>query len=369
MADNSSTHPGDGNLHALISDSESFPVKLHRLLTYVEVTAQTDIVSWSPDGRTFRIKDKKRFAGNVMPKFFSNSSFKTFKRNLSQWGFHTIKEGIYKGECSHGLFVRGNENLCRLIVQEPPPTTSQGNQVNHSRSFPPSFENPLITGVQANLNHTAPSLLNPPTAVGNLGSAVSASGNISGSSDGAGSNQLLSTLLTMVPSTNQTQMQAIQSQLASLSQQNLTGYIPQQPFQGSDLSSVSAPAHQTQQSQQEALLALLLQQLPNNGSSMSGSSNNGVPGMAPGMDIGSMLSLLASTTSAPPAAASTTQQTAPPAAKQISTWRENAKLSASIGNQSCNKSKDLRAAALRRGAKILPCKARGMPMEHDSDVS
>ena len=82
-----------------------FPWKLHLLLEQCELQQQhrlqqhqqqqgcvlpTDtglpvIVSWLPDGKSFKVHDKIRFVKEIMPSFFGTQSFKTFQRNLNLW--------------------------------------------------------------------------------------------------------------------------------------------------------------------------------------------------------------------------------------------------------------------------------------------
>lgn len=45
----------------------------------------SDIISWLPNGKGFRIKDKKRFADEVMPKHFDKARFTSFTRKLNRW--------------------------------------------------------------------------------------------------------------------------------------------------------------------------------------------------------------------------------------------------------------------------------------------
>jgi HSF-type DNA-binding len=58
-----------------------FPWKLHLLLE----RSDASIVSWMPDGKSFLIHDKERFAEELMPAFFGTTNFKTFQRNLNLW--------------------------------------------------------------------------------------------------------------------------------------------------------------------------------------------------------------------------------------------------------------------------------------------
>jgi hypothetical protein len=94
------------------SDGKTFPWKLHRLLESTEHSGRTQCISWLPDGKSFKVHDKVAFTSEILPTFFQTSKFKSFQRNLSLWGFHTISKGPSKGVCSHPDFLRGLTVLC-----------------------------------------------------------------------------------------------------------------------------------------------------------------------------------------------------------------------------------------------------------------
>ena len=74
-----------------------FPWKLHVILEKCEsdhashATAHeggkvgNPPIGWLPDGKSFKVHDKKRFETEVMPTFFGTQSFKAFQRNLNLW--------------------------------------------------------------------------------------------------------------------------------------------------------------------------------------------------------------------------------------------------------------------------------------------
>ena len=46
----------------------------------------SDIITWLPHGRGFVILQKKRFANEIMPKYFNKKSkFTSFTRKLNRW--------------------------------------------------------------------------------------------------------------------------------------------------------------------------------------------------------------------------------------------------------------------------------------------
>jgi hypothetical protein len=92
----------------------NFPWKLHLLLAQAEERGQSSIISWLPDGRSFIVRDKEKFACEIMPDFFNTSTFKSFQRNLNLWGFLYLSKGIY----SHHCFVKGLPNLCNSMSRK-----------------------------------------------------------------------------------------------------------------------------------------------------------------------------------------------------------------------------------------------------------
>jgi hypothetical protein len=49
------------------SGEESFPYKLHYMLTELETDGMDDIVSWQPHGRCFLVHKQKEFVEQVLP--------------------------------------------------------------------------------------------------------------------------------------------------------------------------------------------------------------------------------------------------------------------------------------------------------------
>lgn len=64
-----------------------FPLKLHLLL---ENSEHTHIISWLPDGKSFRCHDKDLFTKQIMPEYFGTTNYKAFQRNLNLWYVHDV---------------------------------------------------------------------------------------------------------------------------------------------------------------------------------------------------------------------------------------------------------------------------------------
>lgn len=91
-----------------------FPLKLHRIISD---ECNTDIIRWLPSGKAFIIADKKRFAAEILPRFFSQAcKFTSFTRKLTRWHFRRIPRGPLIGAYYHDLFLRNQEQLCYQMV-------------------------------------------------------------------------------------------------------------------------------------------------------------------------------------------------------------------------------------------------------------
>ena len=61
-------------------DVDAFPVILHRLLSNMEAGGTEDIISWSPDGKSFVIHQPKAFVDTIMTRYFKNQTrYKSFQ--------------------------------------------------------------------------------------------------------------------------------------------------------------------------------------------------------------------------------------------------------------------------------------------------
>ena len=61
-----------------------FPVRLYEMLDAAERDGFAEIVSWLPDGQSFKIHNLKRFGSEIMVRFFSQTKRKSFQRQVRQ---------------------------------------------------------------------------------------------------------------------------------------------------------------------------------------------------------------------------------------------------------------------------------------------
>jgi hypothetical protein len=93
-----------------------FPLKLHEMLDQIEKDGLASVISWQPHGRCFVVHDQKRFAADaVMAKYFRQTKFASFQRQLNLYGFNRLTSGRDKGGYYNDLFLRGKRFLCHRI--------------------------------------------------------------------------------------------------------------------------------------------------------------------------------------------------------------------------------------------------------------
>jgi HSF-type DNA-binding len=67
------------------SSRTRFPDKLHRLLDHCSNDpVECRFVSWMGN-RAFKVHEPKQFAANILPRYFSTTTYKSFQRNLNLW--------------------------------------------------------------------------------------------------------------------------------------------------------------------------------------------------------------------------------------------------------------------------------------------
>mmetsp|Transcript_32598 Transcript_32598/g.74975 ORF Transcript_32598/g.74975 Transcript_32598/m.74975 type:complete len:274 (+) Transcript_32598:102-923(+) len=71
-----------------------------------------DIITWLPHGKAFIIYKKKKFAAEVLPKYFKQSKFTSFTRKLNRWGFSRVTRGPETGAYYHKYFQKNEPRLC-----------------------------------------------------------------------------------------------------------------------------------------------------------------------------------------------------------------------------------------------------------------
>lgn len=134
-----------------------FPGKLHKMLKFAEENDLESIISWELNGHGFKINDPDRLV-SVLPFFFGQTKYRSFRRQLNMWHFHRILEGPYMGIFIHPYFVRQDRTLCA--------------QMNRSIPFNPNMQQiqgfvtkALYGGLEMKRETTQPKKEGPPVAI------------------------------------------------------------------------------------------------------------------------------------------------------------------------------------------------------------
>ncbi len=76
------------------------------------------IITWLPHGRAFIVRHSQKLKEIVLPRFFKQSKFMSFTRQLNLWGFKRITKGTDAGAYYHELFLRGRPLLSTLMRRQ-----------------------------------------------------------------------------------------------------------------------------------------------------------------------------------------------------------------------------------------------------------
>eukprot|EP00339_Tiarina_fusa_P014837 CAMPEP_0117029074 /NCGR_PEP_ID=MMETSP0472-20121206/21085_1 /TAXON_ID=693140 ORGANISM="Tiarina fusus, Strain LIS" /NCGR_SAMPLE_ID=MMETSP0472 /ASSEMBLY_ACC=CAM_ASM_000603 /LENGTH=224 /DNA_ID=CAMNT_0004736741 /DNA_START=74 /DNA_END=745 /DNA_ORIENTATION=+ len=113
------TPPSDDYVSALIprthtrarGPATSFPLKLHQMLAKAEQCGYQDVVSWLPGGKSFKIHKPEGMV-SILKTQFNQTKYKSFLRQIQNYGFHRFTRGQRQGECTHKLFVEWDPLMC-----------------------------------------------------------------------------------------------------------------------------------------------------------------------------------------------------------------------------------------------------------------
>mmetsp|Transcript_92721 Transcript_92721/g.139094 ORF Transcript_92721/g.139094 Transcript_92721/m.139094 type:complete len:252 (+) Transcript_92721:89-844(+) len=100
------------------SGSETqFPGKLHDMMKFVEARSLETIISWELNGHGIKINNPDRLV-EILPLFFGQTKYRSFRRQLNMWHFQRILEGPNKGVFVHPYFVKHLPNMCSQMSRQ-----------------------------------------------------------------------------------------------------------------------------------------------------------------------------------------------------------------------------------------------------------
>jgi hypothetical protein len=99
------------------SSDHIFPRKLHLMLEDAENNDFEDVVSWVQGGAAFKVHDNNKFVEEIMPTYFDQTNYESFRRQLNLYGFNRASRGEDCGMYFHEFFLEGDTRLCRSITR------------------------------------------------------------------------------------------------------------------------------------------------------------------------------------------------------------------------------------------------------------
>jgi hypothetical protein len=113
----------------------NFPTKLHHILSDPDYQ---HVISWMPHGRAWKIHNKDLLVSDVVPKYFVQTKYQSFARQLNGWGFKRLQQaGNDFNAYYHECFLRGMPQLAVLMKRVKP---NQGRLVPHVEGEPNFYE-------------------------------------------------------------------------------------------------------------------------------------------------------------------------------------------------------------------------------------
>uniref|UniRef100_A0A8U7NL81 Heat shock transcription factor 2 n=1 Tax=Corvus moneduloides TaxID=1196302 RepID=A0A8U7NL81_CORMO len=107
--------------------SPGVPAFLSKLWALLGETPSNQLITWSQNGKSFLVLDERRFAKEILPKYFKHNNMASFVRQLNMYGFRKVvgvDSGIFKlerdgpVEFRHAYFRQGREDLLEHIKRK-----------------------------------------------------------------------------------------------------------------------------------------------------------------------------------------------------------------------------------------------------------
>jgi hypothetical protein len=85
------------------------------MLEAAETNSFGHIVSWEPDGVSFKVHKSDEFVTQIMPLYFDQTKYESFRRQLNLYNFSRLTQGSARGKYFHAFFVKKNRSLCKGV--------------------------------------------------------------------------------------------------------------------------------------------------------------------------------------------------------------------------------------------------------------
>ena len=94
-----------------------FPCKLHDMIEYAEQKGHEEVISWTSNGRAFNVNNSDLLV-MLLPRFFGQTKYASFQRQLHLWSFEKVREGPNRGSMAHPFFIRGRKSILQNMSRE-----------------------------------------------------------------------------------------------------------------------------------------------------------------------------------------------------------------------------------------------------------
>jgi hypothetical protein len=111
-------HSADEQEEDELESEHSFPFKLHRMLEHAKKENFHHIVSWVNDGSAFKVHNSRAFVEKVMPNYFDQTKYESFRRQLNLYGFRRVSRGVERGVITHPSFLEGARSMCGNVIRK-----------------------------------------------------------------------------------------------------------------------------------------------------------------------------------------------------------------------------------------------------------
>ncbi|KAL7466755.1 hypothetical protein ACHAXS_007112, partial [Conticribra weissflogii] len=92
----------------------NFAAKMHAILIREELS---DIITWMPHGRSWKIVNPDEFEAKLLPVYFNHTKIASFYRQANGWGFRRMLKGSDKGSFYNENFLRGLPHLAKKMAR------------------------------------------------------------------------------------------------------------------------------------------------------------------------------------------------------------------------------------------------------------
>ncbi|KAJ8735586.1 hypothetical protein PYW07_007206 [Mythimna separata] len=145
-------------MRSVVEIGASVPAFLGKLWKLVNDTETNHLISWSPGGKTFVIKNQADFARELLPLYYKHNNMASFIRQLNMYGFHKITSVENGGlryekdeiEFSHPCFMKGHAYLLEHIKRKiaNPKSIVTSSESGEKVLLKPELMNKVLTDVK-----------------------------------------------------------------------------------------------------------------------------------------------------------------------------------------------------------------------------